>query len=477
MSSLAQPPTPFWILRHHSPSPVTALAFCKLDDAVQDFDGIGFAVSDDDEDSSSSSSSVIDGRTAEERQSVGAADERPHLLAGDSNGKVSLTSLMSSASTVGRYRPALFWQAHKEGSSVLGLEQWVGTDLIVTHGRDNAVRVWQSSRREASVGASKSTDEQGIYEGKDDRRPHLLLQIDVNALNFCRFSLLPLQNAEKDEALLAVPHTLESGWIDVYRLSLTARDNGNGCKASFTRVHSAIGKSASSQRATAGTGRAAIVMSMHLVKKSCDEDGTLGVVAGYEDGSIKMWQHQEGQGWSVAWQVKIHRESVLSTALSQEMPLSAANAEPILLASVAADDRLGVVQLPPDDTKIEPDKTIFPTSKAGRSSVALHLCGDPEQQRHRLPLLLVGGWDGRARLYRLGNTDDGSSSQGASPGTLKLDCIAVLRYHKESVQCVALATIGGGQSRSAGGNVVAAVGGKEGRVSLWSVDEHDTEPK
>lgn len=47
--------------------------------------------------------------------------------------------------------------------------------------------------------------------------PALLMALDINALNYCSFSALPRRNdaEEKGGTLVAVPHTLDSGFIDI----------------------------------------------------------------------------------------------------------------------------------------------------------------------------------------------------------------------------------------------------------------------
>lgn len=50
--------------------------------------------------------------------------------------------------------------------------------------------------------------------------PELLDSLDINSLNFCSFSAL----ANDDwETLVAVPHTVDSGYIDIYNLKTKKR--------------------------------------------------------------------------------------------------------------------------------------------------------------------------------------------------------------------------------------------------------------
>ena len=78
-----------------------------------------------------------------------------------------------------------------------------------SHGRDNKLHVWQLPADPArQVGESATTP--GLS------KPELRHSMDVNALNYCRFSLLPLPDkTESGEpmGLLAVPNLLESALV------------------------------------------------------------------------------------------------------------------------------------------------------------------------------------------------------------------------------------------------------------------------
>jgi hypothetical protein len=83
-----------------------------------------------------------------------------------------------------------------------------------SHGRDNKLHVWRrpSSHDEPSTVGGGSASSPGTLELE------LGYSLDVNALNFCRFSLLPLyddddedgHSAEAAQALVAVPNLVES---------------------------------------------------------------------------------------------------------------------------------------------------------------------------------------------------------------------------------------------------------------------------
>ncbi|CAO1638727.1 unnamed protein product [Sympodiomycopsis kandeliae] len=397
---------PFWILRHHSPSPITALRFVSSGVKVYT-DAQDEEEEDDDDDSET--------ETDADAASSGAGR---FLLAGDSQGRVSLTDLST-------YRAILQWQAHKDGSSVLGVEIW--DDQIVTHGRDNTFKVWRLpplNQHKASFASRQAGDSTPCAE------PTQSLLHEVNALNFCRFSLL---DGENKEASLAVPHTMESGWVDIYHLP------------SRQRLHTAVGKPASTMSSTgsnptSGLQRAAILMSVHLLRlpSVLDAQENLALLAGYEDGTIQLWTESSGE-FKLKWKRKIHLESVLSTSIH-------ITANEIRLISTGADMKIGFLTLNNSRTdqnsdliRLNNDREVYmhvnilKTDKPGRACSAF-LTNTKA---------IVGGWDGKSRIYQQDQNE--------------WVCSRVLRYHKESIQTV-----------DASQNLIA-LGSKDGRISLWRV--------
>lgn len=278
-SSQALEETPWWILRHHSPASVTAVAFVQESADCQE----------EEENSSSDDSQDVS------RESSHAAGDAI-LIAGDANGVVSVTSLQDR-------RPWMQWQAHKEGQSVLGVQAFTKHRLlsVVTHGRDNEIHVWQICPTQRSMRGVRP------YPGSDDdvQTPHCLVNLPVNALNFCRFSLLQHSAARDDTVLLAVPHSLDSGLVDVFALDLS---KVSATETQFTRLYTAVGKEQLSGGSISpkigGVKRAPIVMSMHLIRIDAE---SLAIVAAYEDGFVRMWE--QGQPWRLRWEKKAHRES------------------------------------------------------------------------------------------------------------------------------------------------------------------------
>jgi hypothetical protein len=62
--------------------------------------------------------------------------------------------------------------------------------------------------------------------------PQCLYSLDINSLNYCPFSALPhqIESDSEEGMLIAVPHTVDSGYIDIFHFP------------SKSRIATAIGK-------------------------------------------------------------------------------------------------------------------------------------------------------------------------------------------------------------------------------------------
>ena len=144
--------------------------------------------------------------------------DNERIYSGDASGKVVVTS-------TGSLRAITQWNAHTD--SILGVEEW--DDHIVTcvcyfllpyfagwlinacrHARDNKLHVWQrieDTPFSARLGGSAALPSLPV--------PSLCYSIDVNALNFCRFSLLKLaiEPEKGSKALIALPNLIDSSTV------------------------------------------------------------------------------------------------------------------------------------------------------------------------------------------------------------------------------------------------------------------------
>jgi hypothetical protein len=143
---------------------------------------------------------------------VFVSSDNERIYSGDGKGRVVITSTRS-------FRAIADWEAHKEG--LLGIEECA--DHVITHGRDNKIHVWHRPTESVSIrqgGAASLTDQPP---------PPLRYSLDVNALNFCRFSLLPSPSSGGDvTALIAVPNLVESALV-----GFTSRRLQLSCEPAF----------------------------------------------------------------------------------------------------------------------------------------------------------------------------------------------------------------------------------------------------
>lgn len=187
------------------------------------------------------------------------------------------------------------------------------------HARDNKLHVWD---RIEEAPASMRIGSTAVLV--DLPTPQLRYSLDVNALNFCRFSLLRLPvSSDQSQGLIALPNLVESGAADIW--ALHERD----------RIHAAIGQELMKTEGNAASefkGRKTygIIMSMHLYLASIVSESRpehafptthLRLLCAYENGSVALWRYTrkdkvksvEGAGWEAVWNVKLHAESSMRT--------------------------------------------------------------------------------------------------------------------------------------------------------------------
>lgn len=233
------------------------------------------------------------------------------LAVGDDAGHVSLIDLRT-------LRPVWRWAPHSDSLLTVVI---VGEDAdhVVTHARDNSLKLWKLPRTPPSMVSSSEAD---------SREPELVRTIGVNALNFSKCAI--------HQRLVAVPNALDAAYIDVLDLY------------TGVRLHEAIGRPDIKR---AAGDRLPIVMSLHLLSDAA--------IAGYEDGWIKKWSLSTGD---LLWQCRGHSESVMSISLCDE-------SEPKFGMSVAADDRIAKFDLDTGSIRLTQTKT------PGKASVVIAPAG------------------------------------------------------------------------------------------------------
>ncbi|KAF2188101.1 WD40 repeat-like protein [Zopfia rhizophila CBS 207.26] len=158
---------------------------------------------------------IFRGHTAQ-IHSVQIVRQNTRLLTGDADGWIVYWKLESK-------RPVAVWRAHD--AAILGTAEW-GLDKIITHGRDNALKVWQI----------RATDEPNLStvlpaDGSTAHRPKpwLLHSLPVNTLNFSPFSMCherPAVNIPGGESIgLDQGHASSTGLSDSILVAVPARDD------------------------------------------------------------------------------------------------------------------------------------------------------------------------------------------------------------------------------------------------------------
>ncbi|OCF37004.1 hypothetical protein I316_00908 [Kwoniella heveanensis BCC8398] len=344
------------------------------------------------------------------------------LYSGDQDGWISILDLRVR-------RVICYWKAHEGG--VLGLEEWEGG--LISHGRDNVVHFYEPLKRPYtffSVGASSTSSTKfgsgsNIGTARYQTGPPILRSLPTNALNFCRFSLLPLTRSvissnsagKEREALLAVPSLTDSELVDIYHLP------------SLKRIHAAINYVPNIQAPVRDSvvpesGRSGLIMSLHL--RNHPSTSSIALAIGYEEGRVELYRSSlddlsalhaydarvsSGPNpWQMIWKGKGHNEAVMGMDVDQQTRYG---------WSVSADHRL---------VRYDFGKALEETGKLNDESVMRHMSlkqigNSCVTVRLDGKVVAVGGWDGKIRLF---------SAQSCKP-------LGTLSSHRETVHVVTFA--------------------------------------
>ncbi|KAJ7637684.1 WD-40 repeat-containing protein [Mycena polygramma] len=327
------------------------------------------------------------------------SDDNERLYSGDASGRVVVTSTRS-------LRAIVSWPAHTD--SILGVQEW--GFRIVTHSRDHKLHVWtrvEDLPPSARVGGSAALP--------DLPTPALCYSLDVNALNYCRFSLLP--GSSPDEALIALPNLVESSEADIWALP------------SKQRLHASVGTERTQPMFSLGGRegmRTGLIMSLHLFRAPPPLEGPsarageLRLVCAYEDGSVALRRFVgsaetsiEGRGWEVIWKCKLHVEAIMAMRVSRDNRLA---------LTVSADHLVGRYDLTAD-SDVATDASVgavHRTTHPGNGCIAI---------RDDARVCAIGGWDGRLTF----------DAESVLYSTKNLKPLGTLRYHKSGCQALEFA--------------------------------------
>jgi WD40 repeat protein len=257
------------------------------------------------------------------------------LVSGDEGGWVFVWSLVTR-------RPTAVFRAHEK--AVIKVQWFNSGDRVITHGRDNKLYIFQLGQ-ELSTKLPTKNDGGGQW-----LKPLMVHSQDVNALNFCAFSM-------HNDAVIAVPGTLSSETVDVYELGV-----GNQLRRPLKAVKPSEETDASSK-----TG---IVMALAVT------DDRLAV--GYESGTIAIFQWDSAGSFHVLASHKPHSQAALSLALHKNLLISSAADQHLVKYDISTGklvDSLG-------------------TGHNGLQSASIRSDGK---------LLAVVGWDNMVRVFQLSN--------------------------------------------------------------------------
>lgn len=318
--------------------------------------------------------------------------DNKRIYSGDSSGLVVTTSSHT-------LRAIARWQAHSDG--LLGIEEW--GDQVITHGRDNKLCVWGRV-----VEAPESTILGDTAARLNLTTPQLSYALDVNALNYCRFSLLcdPADSHEEKRAMIALPGLIDSTVTDIWTLP------------SRIRIHTAIGEETSGLSPDPNSkNKAGIIMALHLYlspiqsTETCHDD--LRLICAYENGSVTLRRYTSAghrissgaAGWVVLWTAKPHAQTIMAMRISRQNDFA---------ISVSADHLVCRYDLRAVTALSENVAAVYKTKHPGNSSITISDDGK---------VCAIGSWDGSIRLY--------------SARTFK--SLGTLRYHKTTCQVVIFA--------------------------------------
>ncbi|KAF8896230.1 WD-40 repeat-containing protein [Infundibulicybe gibba] len=317
--------------------------------------------------------------------------DNERLYSGETSGRILITSTRS-------LRALALWPGHS--SSILGIEEWA--DSIITHARDDKIRVWTrvvERPLEARLGGTAALLDLPV--------PEMKYEMDVNALNYCRFSLLPCADGT---ALIALPNLVDSTVADVW--SLPSRDRIHAAVGLDGKVRSTLFSSNPEGRNTSG-----IIMSLHLYRTSPASPSSstaseLRLLTAYESGTVILRKYSrtdkpksvEGLGWDVIWNVRVHVESVMAMRVSRDNTFA---------LTISADHIVGKYDLT-NGAPPQKEKSLHRTKHPGNGCISIRDDGK---------VCAVGGWDGKIRLY----------------ATRAFKPLGTLKYHKTGCQALEFA--------------------------------------
>lgn len=358
-------------------------------------------------------------------RSLGFTSNGQYLVSGDDEGFCGFWSLETR-------RPLAIWKAHD--NAMLTSEFWlhnVGSDenaLIMTHGRDNKLRIWRNPL-DCNLDFRTSPLNTDLVESNSYPKPWLLYTQDVNALNFCAVALKPQQQQQTDSlenvSIYAAPATVASERIDVYTLNENFQVGRIYKELDAAPAIPFEQQLEDESQAQQKRGQVGAVMALKFHNNL--------LVAGYESGHVAAFDLSDG---SIVRLVQPHNSPILSLTVEH-------NSGVILVS--AANRSITSVNL-------ETGECRKLAQLVHRGVASIDYC-EP------LNLAVTAGWDGQVRVF---STDNESFDEIESFKGGRIDGVTVAKIsgYRPSLSKRRL-------RESPPGWV--AVAGKDGRIGLHAV--------
>ncbi|KAI1845868.1 hypothetical protein JX265_011237 [Neoarthrinium moseri] len=282
---------------------------------------------------------VLRGHQAQVHAAAFVRDNQ-RLASGDAEGHVVLWDLTIM-------RPRAVWQAHT--NAILGIASW-GTDKIITHGRDHHLIVWKVTEDDES----RLSTVLPLDPSPGPRpQPWIVHILEVNTMNFCAFgSCAAGSNGSSDEILIAVPNTLASESVDIYKLPSQER---------LYTVHS-----------SEKSDKSGMVMSLALFHM----DSSLMLVTAYENGLATVYQQGDQGAWELVYRAQCHTQPVLSLDVAPNRNYFFTSSADALLVKHPIPQHKTSAGTPLPPTK-EPDGPAQSIPGNGRSLLSAALAAEP----------------------------------------------------------------------------------------------------
>ncbi|KAE8391981.1 Guanine nucleotide binding protein (G protein), beta polypeptide 1-like [Aspergillus alliaceus] len=332
------------------------------------------------------------------------------IISGDADGWIIVWDLVFK-------RPVAVWKAHE--GAILEVKAFSLNDgnltEVYTHGRDHKLCVWRFRiQDEEFLEKTLPVDvgeQQSQASAASQTQPWLVHSLPVNALNFCAFSILFIDDCEdarqterspagdttspentQRSSLIAVPNALNSGSIDIFTLPRERR---------LCTIPPDT------------TQQVGMVMAVNLFYSS---SGDVYVASAYEDGHVMVFARKGPVSTSdVSWNWKWEKLYVSRPHSQPALSIDVFSAGGYFLSSSA--DALLVKHPVPELGAFEeaPVKSVN-TKHASQQGLRIRSDGK---------VFSTAGWDSRVRVY--------------SCKTMRE--LAVLKWHKEGCYAVTFAEV------------------------------------